>query len=71
MAYIDIINRWPSLGEFASDIGTSYTTAHAWRRRGSIPIKWHRAVADAAAKRRYAGITVNNLARIARDKESE
>lgn len=41
MTHAEIINCWPSLAEFASDIGVEYGTAKAMRRRDSIPPgKW-------------------------------
>jgi len=62
MTHSDIINRWPSLGDFAGDIGVEYGTAKAMRRRSSIPPgKWV-LIVEKAAERGIAGITFEVLA---------
>ncbi|TPL30206.1 hypothetical protein [Mesorhizobium sp. B2-4-7] len=51
MNHADIINRWPSLGDFADDLGVSYDAAKAMRRRNSIPGEyWEDVVAKAAGR---------------------
>jgi hypothetical protein len=65
MTHTPLIDRWSTLAEFAEDIGVSYGTAKAMRRRGSIPSEyWTRAVAGAEA-RGIDGITLETLAEIA------
>jgi hypothetical protein len=51
MTHETIINLWPSLSVFADDIGVSYGTAKAMRRRGSIPPQyWPRMIAKAVER---------------------
>ncbi|OLP56799.1 hypothetical protein BJF92_12055 [Rhizobium rhizosphaerae] len=65
MTHADIINGWPTIGDFASDIGVSYGAAKAMRRRGSIPSAyWVRAV-DGAEKRGLDGVSYQRLAQLA------
>lgn len=57
----DVIDRWPSLRAFADDIGETYNTTKAMRRRGSIPVEyWPRVVASAVA-RGIEGISYETL----------
>lgn len=57
MTHTDLINLWPSLSDFASDLGVQYGTAKAMRRRNSIPpIHWG-VMIDKAKARRIKGIT--------------
>lgn len=58
----DIIEKWPTVGEFAADIGVSENTARAMKRRNSIRgIYWHDIVA-AAKRRGFEGVTHETLA---------
>lgn len=61
MTHEDIINKWPSLTEFAGDIGVAYGTAKAMRRRGSIPSHYWPDVVANAEKRRINGVTLKVL----------
>jgi hypothetical protein len=62
MTHSDIINLWPSLGEFASDLGVKYGTAKAMRRRNSIPPEhWCRIVAK-ADERGLTDVSLESLA---------
>lgn len=63
--FADIINKWPSAAEFGRDIGISEMLARQWRNRNSIPGRAWVDVEKAAASRRYNGVTVDLLARIA------
>lgn len=61
MEHRSIIDEWPSLSDFASDIGAAYGTAKAMRRRSSIPpAYWPAAVA--AAEERGLGVSYEVLA---------
>lgn len=62
MTHKDIINLWPSLRDFANDIGVAYGTAKAMRRRGSIPAKYWAAMIDHASTRKISGVTHKKLA---------
>lgn len=62
MKHVDLINKWPSLSAFAGDIGVSYGTAKAMRRRGVVPPEYWVAAVEGAARRDIAGITLSNLA---------
>jgi hypothetical protein len=46
-----IIDQWPSLGEFAKDAGVSYGAAKQMRRRNSIPAEHWLAIITAAKAR--------------------
>lgn len=61
MTHFDIINLWPSLSEFADDIGVEYGTAKAMRRRGSIPVEYWPAVIRMATERGIDGISPTSL----------
>lgn len=64
MTHSDIINRWPTLTDFADDIGVPYVTAKAMRRRGSIPSCYWVRVVGAAHKRAISDITFKLLAEL-------
>lgn len=59
---IEIIGKWPSLTAFAADIGVSYGTAKAMRRRKSIPSEYWRRLINCAAERTIDGVTLEQLA---------
>lgn len=62
MKHTPLISRWPTLADFASDLGVAYGTAKAMRRRGSIPPEyWMRAVSK-ASERGIDGVTLEALA---------
>lgn len=62
MFHRQIIDEWPSLSDFAADLGVPYGTAKAMRRRGSIPPEhWSRVVA-AASDRSIDGVSMERLA---------
>ena len=64
MTHKSIINKWPTLTDFANDIGVQYGTAKAMRRRGRIPSgRWARVVA-AANDRGISGVTFEKLAKM-------
>ena len=47
----DLIAQWPTIGEFAADVGCGYEAARKMRDRRSIaPEHWGRVVAAAKAK---------------------
>lgn len=61
MTHADLINRWPSLTDFAADLSIEYGTAKAMRRRSSIPSEyWLTAVR--AAEGRGIDVTLEALA---------
>lgn len=62
MSHTEIINRWPSLSAFASDLGIAYGTAKAMRRRGSIPPTYWPTMVAKAKTRKLSGITLEALA---------
>lgn len=60
----NIIDKWPSIGEFASDLGVKYVTAQLMRHRDSIaPRHWNNVVL-AARKRSISGVSLEVLAAI-------
>lgn len=71
MSHADLINLWPSLAEFADDLGVPYVTAKAMRRRSSVPAShWMRMVAVASEKG-FSGVTLEALALHASQKTVE
>lgn len=62
MTHSQIIAKWPSLSEFARDLGVPYGTAKAMRRRGSIPPAYWAAVVSKAALRDIHGVSLQALA---------
>ena len=62
MSHVSIISKWPSLSDFAEDLGVKYGTAKAMRRRGSIPAEYWMVAVNRAADRNYSGVTLEALA---------
>lgn len=62
MTHKDLIDTWPSMAEFAADIGASYGTVKAMRRRGSVPSKYWELIVAKARDRDIDGITFELLA---------
>lgn len=62
MRHADIISRWPSISEFAADIGAEYGTAKAMRKRSSIPSRYWVTVVSKAGERGIDGVTYEALA---------
>jgi hypothetical protein len=63
MSHTEIIDKWPSLSDFAADLAIPYGTAKAMRRRGSIPASYWAAVVKRAGQRSIDGVTLEALAR--------
>jgi len=61
MTHGDIINLWPSLSDFADDMGVQYGTAKAMRRRGTIPTQYFNAVVRSASLRGFDSVTLEAL----------
>lgn len=60
----DIINIWPTVADFARDVGIPYSLAKCWRRRGSIPAA-HWVAVIRAADRRGLPVSLETLAQAA------
>ncbi|MCF1449414.1 hypothetical protein GOZ83_10715 [Agrobacterium vitis] len=65
MTHADIINLWPSIAEFARDIGASYETAKAMRRRSSIPAGYWVRVVESSQYRHFQEVSFPTLAEAA------
>lgn len=63
-SFRSIIDLWPSLSDFAADIGVRYGTAQVMRFRGQLRPRYWQAVV-AAAQRRKLPVTYEMLAAIA------
>lgn len=65
----DIINLWPTMADFARDVGEARACVKGWRIRNSIPARYHLQVVAAAdrhgARLNGQPITPEVLARIA------
>ncbi|OJU37177.1 MAG: hypothetical protein BGN94_08175 [Rhizobiales bacterium 68-8] len=62
MTHSDLINLWPTLADFAADIGVEYGTAKAMRRRSSVPSEYWLSMVRSADGRGIAGVTLEALA---------
>lgn len=62
MTHAEIINKWPSLSDFADDLGVQYGTAKAMRRRASIPPEHWLTIIGKATEREIEGVTLEVLA---------
>lgn len=65
MFHASLINLWPSLSDFADDIGVAYETAKAMRRRGSVPGGYWIRMVEAAQRRGIEGVTLRRIAEVA------
>jgi hypothetical protein len=62
---IDVIGLWPSVADFAGDIGIARKHAQTMKDRKSIPAPYWAKVMAAAAARGIVGVTLERLAEIA------
>lgn len=62
MSHKEIIDKWPSLGEFAADLGVAYGTAKAMRQRASIPANRWAEVVEKARARKLKDVSLEKLA---------
>ena len=63
-SFRDIIDLWPSIRDFANEIGVRYGTAQVMRYRNQLKDEHWQAVVSAAAKRGLP-VTLDMLASIA------
>lgn len=61
----DVIGLWPSVKEFAGDIGITPLLARQMRNRDSISAKYWQRIIDAADERDIPGVTYEALAALA------
>ena len=61
MTHATIIAKWPSVADFARDLGLNYQTARFMKRRDSIPPRYWRKVVLAAKGRGIKGVSVESL----------
>lgn len=62
MKHSDIIDMWPTIAEFASDVRVEYQAARKMHERDSINSKhWYRVI-EAAKLREYSNVTLEALA---------
>jgi hypothetical protein len=51
LTHTQIIDLWPSVGEFAEEMGVNHRTARSWKQRISIPSHyWARLISCALVK---------------------
>lgn len=60
----DVIDLWPTIGDFATDVGCGYEAARQMRRRDSIPAGYWLRVTTAAERRGYARVSLKLLAEL-------
>lgn len=64
-----LLGRWPSVAEFARDIGINPSHAQTMKTRGSIPVDYWPATIVAAKQRHIEGVTAEHLLKLhARDR---
>ena len=68
-SFRQIIELWPSIGEFAADIGVKEGTAKLMRFRDSIHANYWVAVVEAAKARRIKGVSLQTLAALLVEKK--
>jgi hypothetical protein len=61
----DIIDAWPSLQEYAADLGILFNTARGMRQRSSIHFTYWDDVTAAAKRRKIKGINQKILRQLA------
>jgi len=66
--FAEVISRWPSPAEFASDIGVRPNHVQTMKVRESIPPEYWSDLVRCAARRRIRGVTMNLLGQIAKSK---
>lgn len=64
-SFTDVIRLWPTLADFAQDIGVEVTHAQTIKNRNSIPAKYWWTLTKAAKKRGLKIINIETLARLA------
>jgi hypothetical protein len=62
MTHEDLIDKWPSVADFARDLGVKYQTARFMKKRNSIHPRYWSKVLQAAKDRRIRGVTLEALA---------
>ncbi len=60
-----LIRRWPTVTQFAVEVGCDEKVARGWVNIDSIPATWFAAVRRAAVKRGFHDITADSLASLA------
>lgn len=71
MKHSDIIELWPTIADFASDVMVEYQAARKMHERDSINSKhWCRVIA-AAKSRKYSGVTFEALANYKANRKSK
>lgn len=64
-SFRSVISRWPSLADFADDIGVVENTAKQMKKRDSIPHVYWACVVTGAKQRGLKGVTLEALAQLA------
>lgn len=59
----DLISMWPTIAQYADDVGCGYEAARQQRRRESIAPEHWQAVIDASERKGIVGVTFEWLAR--------
>lgn len=64
-SFATLIDQWPSIAAFASDIGVSDMHARAMRRRNSVPPEYWSAAVDGALQHGIPDVSYERLAKLA------
>jgi hypothetical protein len=65
-----LIRRWPTVVQFAHDVGAPERSVREWIRNDSIPASWFQAVVRAASARGEEAISLELLANLAESRRS-
>jgi hypothetical protein len=68
--FVELMELWLTVGQFAKDVGVSSFSANKWRQRNRIPSAWWAAVLRTRVARRNK-ITASLLVRLAARERAE
>lgn len=60
-SFSEVIDLWPTIADYARDLGEPYENARQWRLNDSIPGRAFAPTVDAAEGRRLDGVTLELL----------
>jgi hypothetical protein len=64
-SFVDLIDRWPSIEQFASDAGVRYGTAQVMKFRDSIHPRYWQRIVEGAQRRGFEDVNADVLADLA------
>lgn len=70
-SFTDLIDLWPTIKEFADDIGCGYEAARQMRRRNAVAAKHWPRIIEACASREIEGVDYTWLAALATSEQHQ